>query len=413
MSFRRRCVIPLLGLAALPLAAPAQEHQLTLADGSTLLGVFERIAGSGEEANLILRQGGERHAVPLARVLGWHRAAPAGDQRAPAVARLVGGQELRGELMAGDRAGETFVMRSPSLGDVRVLVDRMQAILFARQAGEFALEDLVLPEGADQDEALFRRAGRGLDVVVGAIQAFGAQGIDFVWGEAEAPRLFRYGDLIGIALRGGAPPQAGLPFQVVTRSGDVLRVQIEGGDANHLQLRWEGGVQLRLPLSDLAAVTNLGGGRRFLSDLPPQQVEQSDGLGPIGSTDLPLLPFRLDRTVGGSFLSTEGWCHGKGIGVHAVTRMTWRVPDGARQFFAKVAFSEDPLLGDVRGDADVRVRRGDEVLFEVVGLRAGQPARSTGLIPVRPGELLTLEVGAGRGLSIGDRVNWLSAVFLP
>jgi hypothetical protein len=409
MRLPTRLLLPLLCLW--PCAA--QQHRFTLIDGSQLTARFERIAGAGREANLILLEGQERRTLPLRRLLGWHGPAPAADLRPPARARLVGGQELRGELTGGDAAGESFTMRSTSLGDVRVPIDRMQAILFERQAQGVELEDLALPAGASQDEALFRRAGRGLDVLVGEIEAFQPQGIEFAWGDAAEPKLHRYADLVGIALRGGAQPEQALPFVLITRSGDRLRVELDGGTAEHLELRWEGGTRLRLPLGELAAIAPLGAGARFLSDLPIENAEQSDGFESIGDAGPALFPYQLDRSAGGGYLSSEGWCHAKGIGTHATARLSWRVPDGATHLFALVAFSEEPLLGDVRGDVDVRILQDGEPLFAEARLRAGRPALPTGLLAVKPGAKITLEVNAGRGLAIGDRVNWLSAAFLP
>jgi len=67
---------------------------------------------------------------------------------------------------------------------------------------------------------------------------------------------------------------------------------------------------------------------------------------------------------------------------------------------------------EVRGDARVTVKRGDEVVFEGQVRSGGEPLR-VGPLPVVSRELLTLTVDFGRGLDLGDRVDWLGAVFLP
>lgn len=88
------------------------------------------------------------------------------------------------------------------------------------------------------------------------------------------------------------------------------------------------------------------------------------------------------------------------------------VPNGVDQFWTRVAFDDCALALPVRGAVVARVLVGDRVVFTAKDLRAGQPAYSTGLIPVRPAETISLEVDFGTGRDLGDRIDWLSPVFL-
>jgi hypothetical protein len=74
---------------------------------------------------------------------------------------------------------------------------------------------------------------------------------------------------------------------------------------------------------------------------------------------------------------------------------------------------DSALALPVRGTVDVRVVAGTATLFEAKELAAGTSPRATGLLPVKPGQLLTLEVDYGKGRDLGDRVDWLMPVFLP
>jgi hypothetical protein len=112
------------------------------------------------------------------------------------------------------------------------------------------------------------------------------------------------------------------------------------------------------------------------------------------------------------FLVVGGRTYGKGIGVHSRCTLTYRVPPKMTRFHAKVAIDDEVKSLGVKGDVDVLVRVGEDVLFRHKGLRFGQGPKSLGTLKVRPGSLLTLEVNFGKGLFLGDRVDWLSAVFL-
>jgi hypothetical protein len=89
------------------------------------------------------------------------------------------------------------------------------------------------------------------------------------------------------------------------------------------------------------------------------------------------------------------------------------VPEGAGRFWTRVAFDDEAVRLPVRGIVDARILLGDEVVFEVRGLAAGDAPRSSGLVPVRAGQRLSLEVDFAAGRDLGDRVDWLSPVFLP
>jgi hypothetical protein len=118
------------------------------------------------------------------------------------------------------------------------------------------------------------------------------------------------------------------------------------------------------------------------------------------------------RSLADGFLVVQGFTYGKGLGVHSKSVLTYRVPPGMSRFYARVAVDDEVKSLGVTGDADVVVRLGDQELFSAKGLRRGEAPRSLGVLRVAPGSLLTLEVDFGKGLFLGDRVDWLSAVFL-
>ena len=285
-------------------------------------------------------------------------------------------------------------------------MDRLREIVLA--PGTRA-EDLRVPDSADEDEAIFLPTGRGrLDTLVGALHRFTAEGVVFEESGGR-PREFAYDDLAGIALRGGLERGEPAPVQLITRTGDSVGGELLGVRQGRFQIRLEGDQLVQPRASDIAALTFRGEDRRFLSDMVPEAVEESsyfdDGMEP-------LYPFQRDRTVSGNFLVAGGRTHGKGLGVHSRSRLSFRVPTGFSKFYCLVAVDDEVKSLALRANVDVKVLRGDETLFVAPGLGSGDAVVEIRVPELNPGDLITLEVDYGKGLGLADRVDWLSAVFL-
>ncbi|MCC6672386.1 MAG: NPCBM/NEW2 domain-containing protein [Planctomycetes bacterium] len=395
-----------IGLTTVSLAA--QEVAVSLADGTLARGRLTKVEDPG---GITLAGTADTRVLPRAGVLGVHGPAPRLEGASVVVHRQDGGR-WAGDLRGGDASGESLLVGSRSLGEVSESVDRIRAILFRRQAGEISVEDLVLPEQTKNDEALFRRARRGVDRILGAIERFTPTSVYFqVEGEAE-PREFPYSALVGIAIRGASAGSTPAGDLVITRAGDVVRCRVLGLDQDALRLSLGEDRTLRLPVAELSSWTLLEPGRRFLSDLEAQAVEEASYFEPAGR---PLFPVQRDHTVTGGFLASGGLAFGKGLGVHSRSRLRFVVPPGVRWFQALVGVDDEILTAapGLRGDVDVRVRLGDKVLRTQEGLRGGMPPVHLGNLAVRPGDVLALEVEFGKGLDLADRVGWYQAVFLP
>lgn len=392
--------------AAFAVPAAGQQVGVTTTDGAVVVGKLTGIAGKGREANLQLVVGDQHRTVSLARVLAVHGPAPI--PVGGAVVYLVGGDQLRGELRGGDTAGETFTVQSRSLGEMSVPIDRLRAVVLpdGRGAGPGAFE---IPAEVGPDEALFRRAREGYDTILGAIHRFTSRGVLFEWAEESVPDLFRYDRLAAIALRGGAVRQEPASAQLITRTGDVMSVDLLDVRDDRFVFRVEGERELSLGVADLSALTFFGDDRRYLSDLEPEAVEER---GTSFEQAAPLYPFRRDRAASGGFLVADGFTHGKGLGTHSRSVLKFRVPEGFRAFHARVGIDDGVLQTSVRGSASVSVMVGDKVVFGPEIVRGGERPRDLGSVPVDAGQLLTLQVEFGEGWFLGDRVDWLTAVLI-
>ncbi len=394
----------LAAVAVLPLQAP-RDHSpapvtVTTLDGAQVRGAVDGLAG-GE---LRVAVEGRVVAVPWSSVLALHGTAPR--PGAAVTVRLVGGDELRGDLRAGDAGGETLVLESRSLGAVAVPVDRVRSVILHALAGQREFSDA---ERGEQAEVLFVPAKRGFDAIAGAIHRFTSEGVMFAVLGNDTPRLFPYARLAGLAVRDGQPPDTLGDSVLVTRSGDVVAVRVVELTATGLVVEGERARRATLPWSEVATLLRRGSKRVFVSDLTPELVDEASFFG----DGAPLFPWRPNRNVSGGFLVANGLTYARGLGVHSRSNLTFRVPAGAARFQCLVAIDDEVLALPARGVVDIAVLLDGQEVLARKGIMSGGPAINLGAIPVRAGAVLTLRVEHGAGLDLGDHVDWLHAVFLP
>ena len=144
-------------------------------------------------------------------------------------------------------------------------------------------------------EARIVPARRGFDTVLGAIHRFSSAGVVFQVSGSPEPQTFSYGDLAGLALRGGAPREAQPAAWVLTRSGDRIGVDLIDVTDGRLTLSFEEDQTLELATQDLSAMTFAGDDRVFLSDLEPVEVieksyfaDSEEPLLPLAASPLPI-----------------------------------------------------------------------------------------------------------------------------
>jgi hypothetical protein len=160
------------------------------------------------------------------------------------------------------------------------------------------------------------------------------------------------------------------------------------------------GARLRVPLSRVAALDLMQGRAVYLSDLEPTHYDY-----------LPFLderwPLVADGNVTGRDLRLGASVYNRGIGMHAHSRATWKLPAGSRRFEATVGI--DPRTGS-RGSAQVRLLADGKVVD--LGADRELTAESEPLvvsIEVSGVKELTLEVLLGRGGPVQAHVNWVDA----
>lgn len=378
------------------LLAQEPAFEVLLRDGSVLPALTIETAGADRVKIMTALRPEERSWSQVLSIQG--RSQP--DPGLPSIL-LAGGEVLRGAIAGGDTGGDFCDVESRSLGRLRVKVDRIECVLLRDDLASVA--DLRLPDGVD--EALFTKAGVGFDLQAGAIFQFGPQGVSFQPDGEEKPRWFRWSDLVGIRLRD--PDQRPQPatVELVTAGGDRLGVVVSQWQRDRIECALEDGTVVRLRPGDLASAL-------FLRDVVPLSRLQPTAVTEAGFEGDVLWPWTRDRAVGGGLLRCGGFTHGTGIGMHSRSRLQFKVPAGVQFFMTRVGIDDAVLALPVRGDVDVQVLHNGKPVFAQVSLRSGHAPHSTGLLAVRPGDTIELFADFGKGRELGDRVDWLGALFL-
>ena len=395
----------LLVLSGLLATVPAQSPQVVVSriDGSVLSGEMVRVT----EAAVELRVANEVVTIARVDVLALHGTVPR--PGATVTARLVGGDEVRGELRGGDTGGESLMIESRSLGNVTLATDRLLALVVHKVAGDADASEFVLPAEGGHDEAIFLPAKRGFDTLFGAIHCFTNDGVLFAATSSATPRSYSLDQIAAVALRGSRAAAGTATALLITRGGDAIAVDVVRADGAALELADDRSRPFTLAWSEVATLLFRGNDRVFLSELEPDAVEQGSAL--IGENAV-LYPWRRDRNVRGGFLVVGGRTYARGLGVHSHCVLTFVVPAGYDTFCVAVGIDDEVRALPARGNVDVAVLVDGQVVAELTRVRIGAEAQNLGRLSVRGGSKLTLRVDFGLGLDFGDRVDWLHAVLL-
>ncbi|MEO0480618.1 MAG: NPCBM/NEW2 domain-containing protein [Planctomycetota bacterium] len=379
------------------------KNRVLLSDGRLLDGQVTALDGS---ELTISGAGGELATVPAGELVAIHGVAA--ESKRSARALLVGGEELRGEVLGGDEYGDTFLLGSTVLGQRRVALDRLEMLIFEPPEGVEPIdpERLELPE--DADEVLFLRTDRGFDRLVGEVYRFTRRSIRFQSDTEEEPVGRRFRELVGFGLRGGFEREDEPTHILTTRTGDRIGIGEPALRDGRLAFTAEGGESIEIEFTDVTALVALGEGRQFLSSCELQNVEQSSW---FGDGSAPLFPLRVDRAVDGSLLSVARLGGGTGLGVHSKTSFEVVVPEGVTGLVGTFGIDDSAEQLSVRACVDVFVEHDGARLFEQSALRIGRLV-SLGRLEVEPGQVLRFVVDFGPGLDLGDRVDWIDVAFV-
>jgi hypothetical protein len=318
----------------------------------------EVVAIEGEGDAQVVRTAGA--SIPLADVKEVRF--PAADREArvgPARLFLTTGDEIAGEITGGDDA--KVVMKTPSLGQLDVPLDDVRAVAFTGDEAELRrFRKEILPLDVKQDVAIMRSWSRQ----EGILEKIDAKGIVFAT-DALGTVPLGTDKVIGARVKPFgkvAEKPAGIRARLDLADGSVLIGKLRGLKGGVLTLDSPLKPGLEVKTSEARNLSFLGGRIVYLSDLAPADVEERAKIISI------VFRHREDANVMGNPLRLDGKIYRKGLGVHAFTRLTYKL-DGAFARFRATIGLDDEAREQTRGiDGTVR--------FQV--LVDGKPAGTTG-----------------------------------
>jgi hypothetical protein len=363
----------------------------------------------------------------IVRFEGFAVKAPAQNLVDSGVVELSRGDRLYGRVRGG-RAELLDVEVAGSL-HVGVSVDDLKSLIFpARIPGAYSVP-LASPKEGDR---LYRRQKDGLDRIDGGVEEFTSEGIRFH--SLLGSKLIPWMDVSALFIESlpsssdssrtetkssssarapsaapGAPAAAAVPVVIDLIDHSRLRgslKKISGEECRWISL---GGVELAAPAAVVAEVAIDDGSITYLSALPPASAVDSTPFG----DDLGMRwPHRLDQSVTGTPLSAGGRVYMRGIGVHAPSRITWKLDGGFKTMRGFVALDDQVLHLAARGSVVFRVHVDGTKRWESGVLRGGDPPLAIPAQNLAGAHELVLEVDVADNSFVADRADWLDVVLV-
>ena len=338
-----------------------------------------------------------------------------GDERRPEDAplriHLVNGDLLYG---APDTAADDsqFILRSPRFGDLSLGVEMVKRLetsatlpgtlpeLDPGQKGDVAYLEAEGDRPAQTDPAseLVRIVKDGAWLYNRILDGENLAGTLCKWSKLRGvvcyrPRTSQYDKLLGI---------------LTLRDGSVLRGPIASWKDGKITLDHKVlNKTITVDESALLSVTMKNGRYVYLSDMdfarPPE--ERPYYLPGDFKYEDYLFKVRKDQAQGGGPLSLRGKTYAKGLGVHAISKLTYGVNRSYKRFIALVGL--DDSAGDL-ASVEFKVYSDGKLIWESGVLRRTSPAKAMDLDVLNTTELV-LEVTAADNADIQDRANWANA----
>ncbi len=324
--------------------------------------------------------------------------------------QLANGDTLRGELEGG--RGESLELRLLGRSGVEIGIEDLRSILFPARTGRLAAPVQRPMQRPVEGDRLYWRKGASLDELDGAVAEFSAEGVMFV--SVLGLKSFPWEEVAGLFVEapdeaGEAAPEGGGGVVVDLFDGSRLHGVLSGLDASGALVALAGGAQVRLPLGTIAEILIDDGSVAYLSSLEPSEVVEGSPFG----DDLGMVwPHRVDRSVSGGPLRARGRSYTRGLGVHAPSRIEWRLDGAWKQLRGQAALDEEVERLPARGSVRFRVWVDGETRWESPVLRGGDAPLEFGPIDLEGAQRLALEVDMAEDLHLGDRADWLRPLLL-
>lgn len=309
---------------------------------------------------------------------------------------LLNGDPVYGDLASGSE--ESLGLRVVGGALVNFPIESFRSL---RAADMLAETRLVAPEAGDR---LWRRVGSEFDRIDGLLLGFTDAGLTFEGQLGEKAYSWAEVAALWVEPLGPAPKFEGSQsVSVELLDGSRLRGQFRGLGQGQMRLEVRSDVVIDLPLMSLLEI-NLDDARlRFVSELP---FETLAGNGLFGDGFGLQLEARRDRSVLGGALVTKGVRYGRGIGVHAPSRLglDWSAGGVLR---GTLGIDDSVHKTAAKGSVIFRVFVDGDLIFESAEQTSTKAPLELPAIDLNGKSRIEFEVDAASDSVMGDRANWL------
>jgi hypothetical protein len=348
-----------------------------------------------------------------------------GDERKPADAPLrvylVNGDVLYGTPdVSPDGDEESFVLRGKRFTDIRIRNDAVSRIEYVANVQPNTLPDLAAdekvdvvhwaavgetPAQVDRGSELVRVTKDGVWLYNATLDGDKYEGVKYDWNRIRGivcyrPRYKPFDKLMGIfTLRDGT-----ILSGVLTSWGEG-KLKLE-----HTALKGRRAtdkVEIALEEANLISISMKNGKYIYLSDMEFAETpkERPFYLPADFNYDEYLFKIRRDQAQGGGAISMRGKVYPKGLGVHAISSVTYDLNRGYKRFLCDIGV--DDSAGEL-ASVEFKVYVDGKLVYESGVLLRSSPVKTLD-IDVLNARQIKLEVLAADNADIQDRANWANA----
>jgi hypothetical protein len=320
------------------------------------------------------------------------------------------GDVLFGRVLSGE--GDVAELEMIGGVKIKVTLDELVSLTFgARVEGLWS----EVPKAAAEGDRLYRRQREVLDAIDGGVEEFTPEGVQFrgtlvgtkliPWSEVAA--LFIENTAAESADRSGSEARVSVVVDLADSSR--LRGQLERLSKSGCRIALVDGQTIDLPIATLAELVVEDGTLAFLSSLAPSRAVESSPFG----DDLGIRwPHRVDLSVTASPLTAGGRLYARGIGVHAPSRIEWKLGKSWRTLRGSVAIDDQVLRLPARGSVVFRIHADGAQRWQSPTVRGGDAPVAFPAIDLAGVDELVLEVDADADSYVADRADWLRMILV-
>jgi hypothetical protein len=211
-------------------------------------------------------------------------------------------------------------------------------------------------------------------------------------------RTFRWDAVFGIVLANPAAERPTPQATVTFNDGQALAGRLTTADDEFLLTNDWLPKPLTLPTNRISTISLFNNRVVYLTDLTPKS-QISDGILHTGSS------MRRNRNVANETITMQNIEYAKGLGVHALSKLTYQL-DGDYATFAATIGIDD--LVRPRGSVVFAITGDDRELFRSEQITGNDPPADISIDVIGIDEL-TLIVEYGDDLDLSDLANWANA----